>query len=144
MYSASFRADSGSRSKTLLGTLLHAVMMAAMAWMVAVMDSGGMASGHGGGGAGHSMAGMDMSGGSGMAATSLVGTGRKLAAGLPALVLLAFGLRWLARAFDAARAMSAGPAGGPEPVAGIRADALYPACHTAMALGIAVMFVRLF
>lgn len=89
---------------------------------------------------GHSMAGMDMSGGSGMAAMSLIGTGRKLAAGLLALVLLAFALRWLARAFDAARAM---PAGVPEPAAGIRADALSPACHAAMALGMAVMFVLL-
>ncbi|MFF3656601.1 DUF5134 domain-containing protein [Streptomyces olivochromogenes] len=83
---------------------------------------------------------MNVSGGSGMAAMSLVGTGRKLAAGLLALVLLAFALCWLARAFDAARAM---PAGGPEPVAGIRADALSPACHAAMALGMAVIFVLL-
>ncbi|MFG3018837.1 DUF5134 domain-containing protein [Streptomyces sp. NPDC048254] len=85
--------------------------MAAMAWMVAVMDSGGMTSGHGGGGAGHSMAGMDMSGGSGMTAMRLVGTGRRLATGLLALVLPAFALCWLARAFDAARAMPAGRPG---------------------------------
>lgn len=140
--SVPFRGDGGFRPKKLLGTLLHAVMMAAMAWMVAVMDSGGMTAGHGRGGAGHSMAGMDMSGGSDLADMSLVGTGPKLTAGILALILLAFALRWLIRAFDAARAV---PTGGPEPgtAADIRADALSPACHAAMALGMAVIFVLL-
>ncbi|MFJ8490458.1 DUF5134 domain-containing protein [Streptomyces sp. NPDC094038] len=139
--SVPFRADGGFHPRKLLGTLFHAVMMAAMAWMVAVMDSGGTTAGQGGGGAGHSsMAGMDMSAGSGLSAMSLAGTGRKLAAGALALVLLAFALRRLARAFDAARAL---PAGGPEPVVGVRADALSPACHGAMALGMAVMFALL-
>ncbi|MFJ3895390.1 DUF5134 domain-containing protein [Streptomyces sp. NPDC090083] len=137
--SVPFRADGGFRPRKLLGTLLHAVMMAAMAWMVAVMDSGGMAAGHGGG-SGHSMAGMDMSGGSGLSAMSLVGTGRKATAGVLALVLLAFALSWLARAFDAARIE---PAGAPGEAPTVQADALSPACHAAMALGMAVMFVLL-
>ncbi|MFJ9351059.1 DUF5134 domain-containing protein [Streptomyces sp. NPDC101237] len=139
--SAPFRAEGGFPPRKLPDTLFHAVMMVAMAWMVAVMDPSGMTAGQGGGGAGHSsMAGMDMSGGSGLSTMSLAGAGRKLAAGLLALVLLAFALRWLARAFDAARAM---PAGGPEPVVGVRADAVSPACHGAMALGMAVMFALL-
>ncbi|MFJ8023707.1 DUF5134 domain-containing protein [Streptomyces sp. NPDC096311] len=124
----------------MLGALFHGVMMGAMAWMVAVMDSGDMTAGQGSGGAGHAMAGMDMSAGGGLATMSLVGTGRKLTAAVLALVLLAFTLRWLARAFDAARAL---PATGPGPVADIRADAWSPACHAAMALGMALMFVLL-
>jgi hypothetical protein len=75
---------------------------------------------------------MDMSGGSGLAAMSLVGTGWKATAGVLALVLLAFGLRWPARAFDAARAM---PTGAPGPVTDVRADALSPAGDAAMASG---------
>ncbi|MGY5044218.1 DUF5134 domain-containing protein [Streptomyces sp. 900105755] len=71
---------------------------------------------------------------------SLASIGRKLTAAVLALVLLAFTLRWLARVFDAARAT---PAGGPGPVADVRADAWSPACHAAMALGMAVMFALL-
>ncbi|MFG2466205.1 DUF5134 domain-containing protein [Streptomyces canus] len=138
--SVPFRAEGAFRPGRLLGTLFHVVMMAGMAWMVAVMDSDGMSAGHDGGGGGHDMAGMDMSGGSGLSAMSLVGTGRKLAAGVLALVLLAFALRWLARAFDAARVV---PTGSPGPAADVRADALGPACHAAMALGMAVMFALL-
>ncbi|MEH0430354.1 DUF5134 domain-containing protein [Streptomyces stelliscabiei] len=138
--SAPFRADGASRPGRWLGTLFHVVMMAGMAWMVAVMDSDGMSAGHGGGGGGHDMAGMDMSGGPSLSAMSLAGTGRKLAAGLLALLLLAFALRWLARAFDAARVVQTG---GPEPVTDVRADPLSPACHAAMALGMAVMFALL-
>lgn len=138
--SAPFRADGGSRPRKLLGALFHALMMAAMAWMVSVMDSGGMSAGQTGGGAGQSMAGMDMAGGSGMSAMSLVGTGRKVAAGVLALILLGLALSWLARAFDAARAV---PAGGAESLVGVRADAWSPACHGAMALGMALMFALL-
>jgi len=138
--SVPFRAEGASRPGRWLGTLFHVVMMAGMAWMVAVMGSDGMSAGHGGGGGGHDMAGMDMSGGSGLSAMSLVGTGPKLAAGLLAVVLLAFALRWLTRAFDAARLV---PAGSPGPAADVRADALAPACHAAMALGMAVMFALL-
>ncbi|MFF3332633.1 DUF5134 domain-containing protein [Streptomyces sp. NPDC002888] len=71
---------------------------------------------------------------------SLAGTGRTLTAVVLALVLLAFTLCWLARAFDAT---SATPAGGPGPVADARADAWSPACHAAMALGMAAMLVPL-
>ncbi|MEU1628065.1 DUF5134 domain-containing protein [Streptomyces sp. NPDC020096] len=130
----------GFRLRTLLGSLFRAVMMSAMVWMVAVMDSGGMTAGQGSGGAGQAMAGMDMSAGGGVATNCLAGTGRKLTTAVLALVLLAFTLRRLARAFDAA---SATPGGGPGPVADARADAWSPACHAAMALGMAVMFVLL-
>ncbi|MFF3332634.1 DUF5134 domain-containing protein [Streptomyces sp. NPDC002888] len=63
--SALWRADGGFRLRTLLGSLFRAVMMAAMVWMVAVMDSGGMTAGQGSGGAGQGRAGMDMSAGGG-------------------------------------------------------------------------------
>ncbi|WP_374116541.1 DUF5134 domain-containing protein [Streptomyces gilvus] len=63
---------------------------------------------------------------------------RNLTAGILALILPAFALRWPARAFDAARAVPA-EAGGP--VTDVRADALSPACHAGMALGAAAMFV---
>ncbi|MPY54256.1 DUF5134 domain-containing protein [Streptomyces acidicola] len=59
--SALWRADGGFRVRTLLGSLFRAVMMAAMVWMVAVMDPGGMTAGQRSGGASQAMAGRDMS-----------------------------------------------------------------------------------
>ncbi|MDA5141684.1 DUF5134 domain-containing protein [Streptomyces sp. AD681] len=117
----------------------HVVMMLAMAWMVAVMDGSGMASGGSGGGH-HDMAGMDMSGSGSLGMMSLSGVGQQWTAGLLAAVLAAFGLLWLAQAFD--RGREGVPSAGGTAVP-LREEAAEPACHAAMAVGMAVMFVLL-
>ncbi|MFD4612205.1 DUF5134 domain-containing protein [Streptomyces sp. NPDC058440] len=48
---APLRADSAGRARAALAALPHVLMMGAMTWMVAVMDSHGMAASHGGGSA---------------------------------------------------------------------------------------------
>ncbi|MGW1163154.1 DUF5134 domain-containing protein [Streptomyces sp. NPDC002519] len=132
---------SGSWLKSGAVPLPHVVMTAAMAWMVAVMASAAMSAGHGGGGASGDMPGMIMSGGSGTASMSLTGTGERLTAGLLAVVLAVVGLRWLGRAFDRARTARATEPG--HDGAGSEEAAFGLACHAAMALGMAAMFVLL-
>ncbi|MEU0781259.1 DUF5134 domain-containing protein [Streptomyces sp. NPDC006173] len=137
---APFRGGDGSRFTALPGALAQAVLMGAMAWMVTLMDSGGTGDGTGGGGAMQGMPGMDMSGGAGAATMTLTATGPKAAAGLLAVTSLGFALRWLTQAFDRARAVPTTAAG---PMPGGGEAALGPACHAAMALGMAAMFVLL-
>jgi len=142
---APFRAPGVSRGRAVYTALPHVVMMSAMAWMVSAMGSSGKMSGAAGSGGMHDMAGMDMAGGSGLASMSLTGAGPVATAVLLAIVLGGLGLVWLTRALDVARdrhgeerpaegdcATPAGPVG-----------ALAPACHAAMALGMAVMFALL-
>ncbi|MFE9809052.1 DUF5134 domain-containing protein [Streptomyces sp. NPDC005548] len=137
---APFRGGDGTRFTALPGALAQAVLMGAMAWMVTLMDSGGTGDATGGGGAMQGMPGMDMSGGAGAATMTLTATGPKAAAGLLALASLGFALWWLTQAFDRARAV---PATAASPVPGGGEAALGPACHAAMALGMAAMFVLL-
>ncbi|MEV0962366.1 MULTISPECIES: DUF5134 domain-containing protein [unclassified Streptomyces] len=132
--SAPLRAATGARATASAAALPHVVMMAAMTWMVAVM--GTAASGHGGGV--HAPAGAHVPGASGATLMRLAGAGPRLAAVLLAVLLVALGLRWLARAFDR---MAFVPRGAPTPVGGEGAPA--HACHAAMALGMAEMFVLL-
>ncbi|MEV5018076.1 DUF5134 domain-containing protein [Streptomyces sp. NPDC053780] len=117
----------------------HVVMMLAMAWMAAVMDGSAMSSG--GSGAGHhDMAGMDMAGTDALSTMSLTGAGQQWTAASLAVVLTALGLLWLAQAFD--RGRTAAPA-APGAVVLVADEAAEPACHAAMAVGMAVMFVLL-
>lgn len=69
---------------------------------------------------------------------SLASTGRTLTAVVLVLVLLAFTL-----AGPRLRRHQRDARGRPGPVADARADAWSPACHAAMALGMAVMLVLL-
>ncbi|MEU8792792.1 DUF5134 domain-containing protein [Streptomyces sp. NPDC048643] len=145
---APFRSRDGARLKGMPGALAQAVLMGAMAWMVTLMDSGGMGDGAGGGGAMQGMPGMDMSGSAGAATMTLTDAGPKAAAALLALASTGFALWWLTLAFDRARAVPATAtatatvtATGPAPGGG--EAALGPACHAAMALGMAAMFVLL-
>ncbi|MEU2227802.1 DUF5134 domain-containing protein [Streptomyces sp. NPDC018347] len=120
------------RRARFLAAVPHVVMMLAMAWMAAVMD--GAATASGGHGGGHDMPGMDMSGPDAVGAMSLTGTGQQWTAALLAVFLTAVGLLWLSRAFDRGR-VAASPK---------RDDgAAEPACHAAMAVGMAVMFLLL-
>lgn len=137
---APFRAGDGTRFKGLLSALAQAVLMGAMAWMVTLMGSGGTGEGADGGGAMQGMPGMDMAGSAGAATMTLTGTGPKAAAALLALASVGFALWWLTQAFDRARDVPTTEAG---PVPGGREAALGPACHAAMALGMAAMFVLL-
>ncbi|MEU6536876.1 DUF5134 domain-containing protein [Streptomyces sp. NPDC047000] len=142
---APFRARGGSRGRAVVAALPHVVMMGAMAWMVSAMDSFGAMPDGGGSGGAHDMAGMDMSGGSGLAAMRLTGTGPVATAVLLAIVLGGLGLVWLTRALDRARAgqgdgRGTGDGGVSESDA---VGALAHACHAAMALGMAVMFAVL-
>ncbi|MFC8513874.1 DUF5134 domain-containing protein [Streptomyces sp. NPDC057257] len=139
---AAFRAGAHSRVRALRLALPHVVMMGAMAWMVAVMDASGSMSGHGVAGAADDMPGMDMSGGSGLAAMTLTGTGPRVTAALLAAVLAVIGLAWLTRTLDQARERDL-PEGGAGAANGSMAGALSSGCHAAMALGMAVMFVLL-
>ncbi|GHJ41267.1 DUF5134 domain-containing protein [Streptomyces sp. TS71-3] len=136
-------AAPGSRGRwrALRGSLPHVVMMAAMAWMAGAMGTLMPAAGTGGARDSTSMPGMDMSGSSRAGAMTLNGTGARLAAWVLAAVLLVLALWWLARAFDTARRQVPDAPGAPVP-AGVH-DAADAACHGAMALGMAVMFVLL-
>ncbi|MFE1934561.1 DUF5134 domain-containing protein [Streptomyces sp. NPDC059474] len=134
---ASFRTGGRSRGRAVLAIWPHAVMMGAMAWMVAAMDSSGSMVGDG---EGHGVHAGHMSGGSGLAAMSLTGAGPRAVAGFLAAVLAVIGVAWLARALDQARALD--PAvrrvdATQSPGGGI-AGALGLGCHAAMALGMAV------
>ncbi|MZD04821.1 DUF5134 domain-containing protein [Streptomyces sp. SID5785] len=129
-----------TRTGGLAGALPHVVMMGAMAWMASVMGGSGMSAGAGG--MAHDMPGMEMAATDATSAMTLSQAGDRWTAGLLALVLVALGLRWLARAFDRAR----DPAGGPGPAGAsalLGGAACEPACHAAMALGMGVMLVLL-
>lgn len=115
-------------------------MMAAMAWMAAVM--GGSATASGEGGMPQDMPGMDMSGTDATSAMTLSQPADQWTAGLLALVLFVLGLRWLAQAFDLARVTAAAPASRGATVL-VGGEASEPTCHAAMALGMAVMFALL-
>ncbi|MBY8886117.1 DUF5134 domain-containing protein [Streptomyces sp. PTM05] len=123
---------------------LHAVMMGAMAWMVAVMPDamkGGHPSAGGGTGSMADMPGMAMSGSGGGMTMSLRGAEHTVCVALLA-VFVAMTLWWLSRAFDTARATAPGtrsPAADP----GALATALDSGCHGAMALGMAVMLLAM-
>ncbi|MEV4916762.1 DUF5134 domain-containing protein [Streptomyces tirandamycinicus] len=133
--SAPLRAATGARVAASSAALPHVVMMAAMTWMVAVM--GAAASGHAGGT--HAHAGAHVPGVSGATLMRLADAGPRLTAVLLAVLLVAIGLRRLARVFERAPTVPHGaraPAGGGE-------GALAHACHAAMALGMAEMFVLL-
>ncbi|MDT6983486.1 DUF5134 domain-containing protein [Streptomyces lusitanus] len=119
----------------LFAAVPHVVMMLAMAWMAAVMDGHAMSSGGGAGGGHHHTS------GSGAASMmSLSGLGQQWTAGLLAAVLAAFGLVWLAQAFDQGR-VTVPPVRGTTVL--LPEKAAEPACHAAMAVGMAVMFVLL-
>ncbi|WP_215449678.1 DUF5134 domain-containing protein [Streptomyces sp. ATCC 21386] len=143
--SAPFRTAGGSPGRAAVGALPHVVMMGAMAWMVSAMGSSATMSGAEGSGGMHHMAGMDMSGGSGLSSMSLSGTGPVTTAVLLAIVLGGIGLAWLTRAFDRARGRHTDPrwSGDGSLVESGHIGALAPACHAAMALGMAVMFALL-
>ncbi|MFH0515643.1 DUF5134 domain-containing protein [Streptomyces sp. M41] len=153
-----FRAGDRSRGGAALAAWPHVVMMGAMAWMVAAMGSAHTTSGHGESGGVHDMHGMEMSGDSGVAAMSLTGTGPRVTAALLAAALAVIGLIWLTRTLDQAKDRAEGgddrvAEGGTVSVdtsvavaASVSVDtgsegALAHACHAAMALGMAVMFV---
>lgn len=145
---APFRTGGRTWNQAVRAALPHALMMGAMAWMVAAMASSGAMSGHTEAAGAHDMAGMDMSGGSGLAAMSLTGTGPRATAVLLAVVLGGLGLSWLTRALDRSRDRStAGEREQPRGESALEAvhsgGALSPACHAAMALGMAVMFALL-
>ncbi|WP_328935039.1 MULTISPECIES: DUF5134 domain-containing protein [unclassified Streptomyces] len=145
---APFRTGDRTRRRAVLAALPHVVMMGAMAWMVAAMESSGGMSGHTEAAGAHDMAGMDMSGSSGLAAMSLTGTGPRVTAVLFAVVLGGLGLSWLTHALDRTRERGTvsereQPDGGAALEAVSQGGALSPACHAAMALGMAVMFALL-
>ncbi|MEU6173624.1 DUF5134 domain-containing protein [Streptantibioticus parmotrematis] len=124
--------------------LLHAVMMGAMAWMVAVMPDA-MKGGHSSTADGASpmadMPGMTMSGSGGGMTMGLRGAEHTICVALLA-VFVAMTLWWLSRAFDTARATAPGtrsPAADP----GALATALDSGCHGSMALGMAVMLLAM-
>ncbi|MEU3344936.1 DUF5134 domain-containing protein [Streptomyces sp. NPDC006700] len=147
MAAAPFRARESSPGRAVLAALPHAVMMGAMAWMVWVMDSSTAMSGDTVPSGVHDMAGMDMSGGSGVTSVSLTGAWPVTTAVLLAIVLGGLGLTWLTRALDGARDRHGDgdgrrPADGPVTEAG-HVGALAQTCHAAMALGMAVMFALL-
>lgn len=134
------RVGPGSRPRALLASVPHVLLMAAMAWMLAAMDSA-LSGGPGGSSGGtDDMPGMDMSGGS-LATMTPAGDGQRVAAGVWAVVFLVLALWWLAGGFDAAR-RPAGPGAGHVGGTGAH-DACDLLCHGAMALGMAVMFVLL-
>lgn len=139
---APFRAGDRSRRGAVLAVWPHVLMMGAMAWMVAAMNSSGTMAGHSGGGGMHEM---HMAEASGLAAMTLDGTGPRWAAGVLAVALAGIGLVWLARALDRAKVLD--PAARPAPAAAVRSEGVVGAlglgCHAAMALGMAVMFVLL-
>ncbi|MFL4909125.1 DUF5134 domain-containing protein [Streptomyces sp. MMS24-I2-30] len=89
---APFRSGDRARHRAALAACPHALMMGAMAWMAAAMDSSGAMAGHSGSGGG--MPGTDMSGGTGIAAMSLTGNGPRTAAGLLAVALAVIGPAW--------------------------------------------------
>ncbi|WP_433235955.1 DUF5134 domain-containing protein [Actinomadura nitritigenes] len=127
------------RSRSLPAALPHVLVMGAMAWMVHAMT--GAMSGHGGSGGMGDMAGMDMSGGSALSSMSVHG-GARAAAAVLAVLMLAFTLWWLARAFDIARANGAAAEGPVDELAGDE-EAWDVGCHGAMAFGMAVMIALL-
>lgn len=140
-----FRGHGTSRGRAVSAALPHVVMMGAMAWMVSAMASSGSAANDADSGGMHDMAGMDMSGGSGLASMSLPGAGPVAVALLLAIVLGGLGLFWLTQALDRARSQNGEgrrAQGDCSAVAG-PAGALAPACHAAMALGMAAMFFLL-
>ncbi|MEV7404892.1 DUF5134 domain-containing protein [Streptomyces sp. NPDC091267] len=135
-------SETDSRTAGLVAALPHIVMMAAMAWMVAVMDGSAMASGAHGSAA--DMPGMDMSGPGAAGAMTLSRAGDQWTAGLLAVALAGLGLLWLSQAFDRGRITTPtvrGPASLTAALTG--SEAAGPACHAAMAIGMAVMFVLL-
>ncbi|AWK11973.1 DUF5134 domain-containing protein [Streptomyces spongiicola] len=133
--SAPLRAATGARVAASYAALPHAVMTAAMAWMVAVM--GTASPGHGGGT--HAHAGAHVPDVSGATLMRLTGAWPRPAAVGLAVLLVAIGLRWLALAFDRTPIV---PRGARTAVGGAEGAPAH-ACHAAMALGMAEMFVLL-
>ncbi|GAA2332805.1 DUF5134 domain-containing protein [Streptomyces kunmingensis] len=129
-----------TRTTAVIAALPHIVMMAAMAWMAAVMNGSAMAAG--GGGAGHDMPGMDMSGTDATSAMTLSQAADQWTAGLLAVALVALGLRRLAQAFDQGRVAVRPAMHGTTVLVG-GGEASEAACHAAMAVGMGVMFVLL-
>ncbi|MFD7711991.1 DUF5134 domain-containing protein [Streptomyces sp. NPDC059786] len=137
---AAFRSPVTDPLRTrLLVAVPHVVMMLAMAWMAAVMGGSAMSSGGSGGGH-HDMEGMDMSGTDAVSTMSLTGAGQQWTAASLAVALTAFGLLWLSQAFERGRVAPASTRGTAVLVQDAAAE---PACHGAMAVGMAVMFVLL-
>lgn len=134
---------SGRRRRAVWRALPHALVMAAMAWMLYAMATMGGIEGAGVGSGMADMPGMDMSGGAGAASMTLSDTAPRMAVYAPAVVLLVLALRWLARGFDAARSPEPG---GPDAQQGDLAgehSAFDVASHGVMALGMAVMLVAM-
>ncbi|PWI42662.1 DUF5134 domain-containing protein [Streptomyces sp. ICBB 8177] len=127
---------------------LHAVMMGAMAWMVAVMPDamkGGRPSAGGGTGSMADMPGMAMSGSGGGMTMSLRGAEHTVCVALLA-VFVAMTLWWLSRTFDTARATppdSRSPTSGPQASRTTLDSAWDSGCHATMALGMAVMLLAM-
>ncbi|MFG2797869.1 DUF5134 domain-containing protein [Streptomyces pseudovenezuelae] len=142
---APFRGHGTSRGQAVSAALPHVVMMGAMAWMVSAMAPSGSTASDAGPGGMHDMAGMDMSGGSGLASMSLTGAGPVAVALLLSIVLGGLGLFWLTQALDRARSQDGEgrPVQGDCSAAADPAGALAPTCHAAMALGMAAMFFLL-
>ncbi|MFI1471273.1 DUF5134 domain-containing protein [Streptomyces wuyuanensis] len=147
---APFRAGDCSRARAILAVWPHVVMMGAMAWMVAAMDSARTMSGHEWPHGIHEVHGMEMSGDSGVAAMSLTGADARVTASLFAAVLTVIALTWLTRTpvragqgtEDRNRAGdSAASAHTNGPADTSTEGAPAHACDAAMALGMAVMFV---
>ncbi|MFJ4006124.1 DUF5134 domain-containing protein [Streptomyces sp. NPDC090023] len=134
-------AGPGGRAARLLGAVPHIVMMAAMAWMAAVMDGSAMADGSGG--ADHDMPGMDMSGTGALSTMTLSRTADQWTAGLLAAGLVALGLYWLGQAFDRFRVTESASRGVTLAASVLRSEASEPACHAAMAVGMGLMFALL-
>ena len=135
--SALRNAISGGHAR--IHSVLHAAMMGTMAWMVAAMSASMTTARHAPGGVGTaSMPGMAMPGGGPGTAMGLHG-GSRVAAGVLAGCFTLIALWWLARAFDAARGVSAG--GGEAAPAPSDRAAYDAGCHGVMALGMAVMLL---
>ena len=128
------------RAHAVRAAVPHVLMMAAMAWMLAAMDTA-MPGGTGGAPAMADMPGMDMSGAGATSAMTLTGAGPRWTAGLLAAVFLALALWWLARGFDRARGAAPAAAGHVPATAGHHPWDM--GCHGVMALGMSVMFVLL-
>ncbi|MFD4575391.1 DUF5134 domain-containing protein [Streptomyces sp. NPDC058417] len=139
---APLRAEGAGRGGAVVAALPHTVMAAAMAWMVWAMSAGDAMHGGAGAGGAHEMAGHHMAADGGLAAMTLTGTGTVATAVVLAVVVGVFGLVWLSRALDRARGPQEGDgtAGAGAATYGAPVGVLAPACHAAMALGMAVMF----
>lgn len=124
-------ADEHGHGGSRVAHLHHTVMMAAMAWMVAVMPSLMGSGPDDGGGHHHALA----SGVSALAPVSAGPTTASVIATVLGVVLIASCLPWLSSAFDQGRR--------PGLTTGARHCALDRGCHAAMTFGMGIAFLAM-